>query len=263
MTTFRHAFSRFLTHDGFFLAGGLSFYFLICFIPLVFLMVSLTGFVLSHDAVTGQIQDTLTQVVPVYQEEITRTLLQIINTRGMSGALGTTILILFSTQLFAALRLVLNRVLEVRGHPLLHGMLFDAMMILVSGALFIANVGTTALMAWLKVIAVRQVEIPAYWMGRMSLAVGFVFATAMYFISYAFIPYRTVTLRAALAGALVASILLTLAKSLLRVYVVNIGLYNEIYGPLGVLMAFIMFVYYAAIVFVFGAEVAGTLDTDD
>jgi membrane protein len=263
MSTLRHIFSRFMAHDGFFLAGGLSFYFLVCFVPFVFLMVSLTGFVLSPAAVTGQIQDTLGQVVPVHQDEITRTLLQIINTRRMSGFLGTTILILFSSQLFAALRLVLNRVLDVRGHPLLHGMLFDGLMILASGALFIANVGTTAFVAWLKVVAVRQVHIPAYWMGWMSVALGFVFATATYLVSYAFIPYRRVNLRAALAGALVAGSLLTMAKSLLRVYVTQVGLYDEIYGPLGVLMAFVMFVYYAAVVLVVGAEVVATVDPSD
>ena len=57
-----------------------------------------------------------------------------------------------------------------------------------------------------------------------------------------------------------ASSLLTLAKSLLRMYVTNVGLYDEIYGPLGVLMAFIMFVYYAAVVLVVGAEVVATVD---
>ena len=53
------------------------------------------------------------------------------------------------------------------------------------------------------------------------------------------------------------------AKHVLRLYVVRLGLYDEIFGPLGVLMAFIMFVYYSAIVFVFGAEVVGALDPGD
>jgi YihY family inner membrane protein len=260
MRALRRIFSGFLDHEGFFLAGGLAFYFLICFIPFLFLVVSSTGYILSPDAVTGQIREALAQIVPVYQEEITRTLLRIIDTRRHSGAVGTIILLLFSTQLFATFRVVLNRVLGGKGHPLWHGMLFDVGMVLLLSLFFVANVGTTAVVAWVKLMAARQMDIPAYWMGRMSIALGLALAVAMYFVVYRFFAYRAVTSRAALAGALVASVLWEVAKHFFRIYVVSLGLYDEIYGPLGVLMAFIMFVYYSAIVFVFGAEVVAVID---
>jgi len=259
MRTLRRIFADFLADEGFFLAGGLSFYFLICFLPLLFLLVSLTGFVLSPAAVTGQIREALAQAVPVHQDEITRTLLRIIETRRQFGVVGTLILILFSTQLFAAFRVVLNRVLAARGQPLLHGILFDTFMILLISLLFVANVATTAVLAWVRLMAARQVEIPSYWMGRVSIVLGFTIATVMYLVSYRFFPNCKVRTRAALAGALVASVLWEIAKNILRLYVLEFGLYDEIYGPLGVLMAFIMFVYYSAIVFVFGAEVVGAL----
>lgn len=259
MSSIRRIFAGFLANEGFFLAGGLSFYFLVCFLPLLFLIISLTGFVLQPETVTGQLRDFLAQSVPIYQDEITRTLLKIIETRRQFGVVGTTILVLFSTQLFAALRVVLNRIFSLHGHPLLHGMLFDALMILLVGVLFVANVATTAVVAWLKLLATRQVDIPAFLSGRLSIILGFVFATAMFFIPYRFFPNQRISTRAALSGALVASALWELAKHLLRVYVLRFGLYHEIYGPLGVLMAFIMFVYYSAIVFVFSAEVVAAL----
>jgi membrane protein len=263
MRALRNVLSSFLDHEGFFLAGGLAFYFLICFIPFLFLMVSSTGFILSPETVTGQIKDGLSQNVPVYQEEITRFLLRVIETRRHSGVVGTIILLLFSTQLFATFRVVLNRVLGVKGHPLWHGMLFDMAMVLLISLFFIANVGTTAVVAWVKLMAARQIDIPAHWMGRMSIALGFAFAVAMYFVIYRFFAYRAVASQAALVGAIVASVLWELAKHFLRVYVVSLGLYDEIYGPLGVLMAFIMFIYYSAIVFVFGAEVVAMMDPGD
>jgi uncharacterized BrkB/YihY/UPF0761 family membrane protein len=39
-----------------------------------------------------------------------------------------------------------------------------------------------------------------------------------------------------------------------------VGLYDQIYGPLGVLVAFVMFVYYSAVVFVLGAAYVAVLD---
>jgi len=261
MRAFRQACRGFARNQGFFLAAGLAFYFMVCFIPLLFLVASITGFVLSPATVTGQIRDALANTVPVYQHEITRTLLRIIETRRTSGLLATTILVLFATQLFGALRIVLNRVLGVRGQPLLHGFLFDFAMVLVVALLVVGNVGTTAVLAWLKLVAAQQITMPPHWMGRISIALGFVFSTTMYFVIYRFFPHRPVLLRAALGGALVATALWEVARHLLRLYVVNLGLYDQIYGPLGVLMAFVVFVYYSAIVFVFGAEMVATLDT--
>jgi uncharacterized BrkB/YihY/UPF0761 family membrane protein len=40
-----------------------------------------------------------------------------------------------------------------------------------------------------------------------------------------------------------------------------VSLYNEIYGPLAVLVAFAMFVYYSAVVFVFSAAFVAALDS--
>jgi uncharacterized BrkB/YihY/UPF0761 family membrane protein len=36
--------------------------------------------------------------------------------------------------------------------------------------------------------------------------------------------------------------------------------YDQIYGPFGVLVAFVMFAYYTSIVFVFGAAYVASLD---
>jgi len=256
----RQAFSGFFTHQGFFLAAGLSFYFLICLVPLLFLVVSLAGFVLSGEAATRRVLDQLSQIVPIYQKEITRTLNRIVATRQLSGLLGTLILILFSTQLFAALRLVLSRILGVRGRRFWRGMLFDIGMIFVIGVLFFATIAATAVFAWFKAFVFTPAGIPAYWLDWMSVGLSLVFSTAMYFVIYRFFPHRKIFWGAALAGAFVVSVLWEVAKHLLRLYIAQFGLYDQIYGPLGVLMAFIMFVYYSAVVFVLGAELVAALE---
>jgi len=256
----RAAFAGFFAHQGFFLSAGLSFYFLICLVPLLFLVVSLAGFVLSSESATRQVLSQLGQIVPVYQREITRSLHRIVQTRGVSGLVGTLILILFSTQLFAALRLVLNRILGVRGRSFLGGMLFDIGMILVIGVLFLATVAATTVFAWFKTFVFTPVGVPVYWMEWMAVGLGVVFSTAMYFVIYRFFPNRRVFWGAALAGALLTSLLWEVAKQLLRLYIAEFGLYDQIYGPLGILVAFIMFVYYSAVAFVLGAEFVAALE---
>ncbi|MBI3625443.1 MAG: YihY/virulence factor BrkB family protein [Candidatus Rokubacteria bacterium] len=258
---FRNSFSGFFTHQGFFLAAGLSFYVLMCLVPLLFLIVSLAGFILSSETATRQVINQLMPIIPVYQQELHRALLRIVATRKVSGILGTVILILFSTQLFSATRIVLDRILGVkRGRGYFRGMLFDIFWIFVIGILFLAALAVTDLFAWFKVFVFRPAEMPAEYIRYMSIGLGVTLATAMFYLLYRHLPNRRIPAGAALAGALLASVLWEAAKQLFRFYIVNVGVYDQIYGPLGVLVAFVMFVYYSAIVFILGAEYVGALE---
>jgi membrane protein len=57
-----------------------------------------------------------------------------------------------------------------------------------------------------------------------------------------------------------ASVLWEVAKRLFRLYVRNVAVYGQIYGPFGVLIAFVMFVYYTCVVFVLGACYVASVD---
>lgn len=258
---FRNAFSGFFSHQGFFLAAGLSFYVLICLIPFLFLLVSFAGFVLSGETASRQVISQLTPVVPVYQYELNRAFLRIVATRKVSGVLGTVILVLFSTQLFAATRTVLDRIFGVRrGRGYLRGMLFDVFWIFLFWILFLAALAVTDVFAWFRVFVFRPAQMPPEWIQYMSIGLGVTLATVMFYLLYRHLPNRRIPPGAALAGALLASVLWEAAKQLFRLYIVKVGVYDQIYGPLGVLVAFVMFVYYTAIVFVLGAEYVGALE---
>ena len=257
---FRLALRGFVAHQGFFLAAGLAFFFLICLIPLLFLVVSAAGFVLSSETAAGRVIAQLTQIIPVYQREITRALLRIVATRRLSGILGTGILILFSTQLFAAVRLVLNRVLGIRGRGFWYGMAVDVVLIVLITPLFLATVAVTDLFVWFKAAVSGPIRIPRLLLELMGIGLGLIFSTAMFFFFYRFVPRLPVSFRAALAGAVLASFLWEVAKQLFRLYIVHVGVYDQIYGPLGVLVALVMFVYYSAIAFVLGAEFVRALE---
>ena len=258
---FRNSFSGFFSHQGFFLAAGLSFYVLICLIPFLFLIVSVLGFVYSSESASRQVINQLTPILPVYRQELTRAFLRIVATRNLSGILGTVILILFSTQLFAATRVVLDRILGVkRGRSYLKGMLVDILWIFVIGILFLAALAVTDLFAWFKVFVFVPAQMPPEWIRYMSIGLGVTLATAMFYLLYRHLPNRRIPPGAALAGAFLASVLWEAAKQLFRLYILRLGVYDQIYGPLGALVALVMFVYYSAIVFILGAEYVGALE---
>jgi len=261
IVAFWRAVRGFYNHRGFFLAAGLSFYFLICLMPLLLLFVSVMGFVLTSEAATQVVLGQLSQVVPVYQTELQELLERIIATRKLSGVLGTLILLLFSTQLFASLRMVTNDIFTVRrGRGLFRGMLWDLLMVFVMGGLFLGSIVITDLFFWLRTFVLTPAQMPPHWIQWAFMAMGLGFGMALFFVTYRYFPNRKVNVKAALAGAALGSALWEVAKQVFRWYIVTMGVYDQIYGPLGVLVALSMFVYYSGLVIILGAEYTAALE---
>ena len=258
----RGAVSRFIAADGFFMSAGLAFFFLVCLIPLLLLGVSLVGFVLSGEEAARHVVNQLAQQFPVYQAQITRVLLRIVETRTASGLLGTGALVVLSTPLLSASRLILHRLLGVKSDGgVLRNLVRDSWMaLLLSFLLF-----TVSTMTWLyhafRVLAVHSLPVAPRWFELAALPLSLMLSTVMFYCAYRYVPRRQVRVLPALAGAILASVLWEIAKQLFRLYIQRVSLYNEIYGPLSVLIAFAMFVYYSAIVFVFSGAFVAALDS--
>lgn len=256
----RQALTGFGAHQGFFLAAGLSFYSLICVVPLLFLVVSLAGFILSKESASKYIIGQLTQIVPVYQAEISQFFSMLVQTRRLSGVLGTLILLVFSSQLFASIRLVLNQVLEVRGRRFWRGMLFDVLMIFLISIFFFATTSLTALYSWVRTARMVPSGIPSWLWEWGGMGLAFLLSVGMFFLLYRFVSNRWISTGTALVGALAAGLLWEVARQLFRIYILTVGVYDKIYGPLGILMAMVMFVYYSALVFILGAELVRAVE---
>ncbi len=257
----RGAASRFYANDGFFLAAGLAFVFLICVIPAALLGVSVLGFVLSTEQAAEEVVGQLARNFPVYRVEISLGLLRIVNTRKVSGLVGTAVLLFFSTSLFGATRLVMHRMLGVRGvrNPF-RNLMVDVAMALLLGPLLLVAAAVTWSVQWFERFVVAPGLPAGGWAEGVSLGLSLGLSAAMFYLGYRYVPAPRVRPGAALAGAVLASLLWEGAKQLFGLYVGRFGLYDQIYGPLGVLVAFVMFVYYSAVVFVFGAACVAALD---
>jgi membrane protein len=255
----RLAAANFRAHQGLFLASGLAFTLVTCLIPVLFFVVSLAGFVLSRKAAAEVVLAQLSDLVPVYKQELHEILAQIIRRRSLSGILGTAVLLIFASQLFATVRLVLNEVFGFTGgFGFVRGVIKDLLLLFLMGVLFLASIVITDIVGWVKIILMVPV-MPGEWIQSLFILLAIGFNTALFFIAYRYFPHRRVPAGAALAGALLASLLWEAAKQLFRWYILSIGAYDKIYGPLGALVALSMFAYYSGAVFVLGAEFTAAL----
>ncbi len=258
----RGAFSRFLAADGFFLSAGLAFFFLVTLIPLVLIGVSMVGFVLSSRQAEEVVIGQLARNFPVYKREIALTLRRIVETRRVSGALGMVTLLFFATPLFSASRLVLDRIIGVRGGgSFLRRVFVDMGLVLALCVLLFLATVVTWIYQWLLVFVLQPAGMPTDWMNAASTALSVAFAVGLFYLAYRYVPHHRIRPRAAFIGALSGALLWEVAKQLFRLYIRGVGVYDQIYGTLGVLVACVMFVYYSAIVFTFGGAYAAALDS--
>lgn len=263
LTALPRAIASFFRHRGLFLAAGLSFYFLVGMIPLILLFASVAGFLYSGETATDALIAQLSGQVPVYQREITQLVHRIVTARGGSGLAGAGALYLLSTQLFSALRIVMDVVFGVkRGRGFVHGLLWDVLMMLFLGALLVGNITVHAAFLWVKLSVFTAVIVPPAWFRGVFFLLAVSFNVALLYAIYRSFPSRSVDHRAALRGALVAGVLWELAKALFRNYVLTVGTIDVVYGPIAFFVAVSVFAYWSGIVTILGAEVANALDPE-
>ena len=260
MRTLRTAVANFRAHRGFFHAAGLAFSFLTCLVPILFFIVALAGFVLSRKTASELVLNQLAEIMPVYKGELHEALGQIIRRRSLSGLLGTAVLLLFASQLFASLRLVLNDIFGFsRGPGLLREIGKDLVLLFAMGVLFLGSILVFDLFAWIRILVLTPGQLPAEWIRSLSLALAVGFSTTLFFVMYRYFPHQRVPAGAAFAGSLLAALLWEVAKQAFRWYILRVGVYDTIYGPLGALVGLGMFAYYSGIVFILGAEFTAAL----
>jgi membrane protein len=138
------------------------------------------------------------------------------------------------------------------------GVLKDVFLLFLMGVLFLASIGVTDVVRWVKIFLMLPM-LPGEWVPWVFILLGVGFNTALFFIAYRYFPHRRVPVGAALPGAILASLLWEAAKQVFRWYILSVGTYDRIYGPLGALVGLSMFAYYSGAVFVLGAEYTAAL----
>ncbi|HEY7529753.1 MAG TPA: YihY/virulence factor BrkB family protein [Gemmatimonadota bacterium] len=250
----------------FFLSSGITFNVLICIVPLLLLAISILGYVVASSREAYQSTLAMVQgVLPISGEEVRNLLLSLVPERGRLGVVGLLALVWASTRLFGSLRTVLFVVFELddaHRMSILRGKLHDAQMVVVVGLVFIVSMALTALVRWVGQLAVplfgRPVGELPFWSFVAGVALTFAITVVMFYILYRYLPGRLVDRRTATVAAAISGILFEAAKYLFVEIVAGIADF-AIYGQFSTLILLLAWVYYSAVVFILGGEIAWLL----
>jgi len=253
-----------------FLAGGIAFNILLAAIPFFLLLVTgLTYFLpeITQLSPLVTIHEFIDRLLPV-QSAIAGTwthemIDDVVNTRGSVTIWSALLFAWLSTRLFGSLRTALADVFDIENErSIIRGKIFDFQITAVSTVLFVAStvissylaLATTRGLGVLKEFGVRQDLMTdlEYWIGR---TLAFLFITLMFFALYKYLPIRKVRARTALLAATFSGVLFELAKNIFRLVIEGLNPQSIYTGAIAALVIIVVWVYYAALIFLIGGEV--------
>jgi membrane protein len=244
------------------LGAALAYYTVLSLAPLVVVVIAVIGLVYGADAARGDIVRQIQDMVGRDGAAAIQTVIANAN-QPKSGILATLLglvtLFLGASGVFVELRDSLNKIWEVPPHPdggiwrTVRERFLSFGMVLAIGFLLLVSLVLSAAIAAASTFLNGLMPIPAWVLHAVNSVLSLVVFTGMFAMIYRFLPDTNITWRDTLLGAAFTSVLFTVGKLGIGLYLGKAGVASA-YGAAGSLVIVLVWVYYSAQVFFFGAE---------
>ena len=256
------AFAEWLDDKAMRLGAALAYYTVFSISPLLLIMISIAGLVFGKEAARGQVMSELQNLLGGDAAQAMEAM--ILNARRpatgiLSAVVGVLVLLLGASGVFGQLQEALNTAWKVepkrrRGIVgLIRDRFLSFTMVLGVGFLLLVSLVLTA---WISA-GTRYVGgfVPAlaYVTETLYLLLSFCVITILFAMIYKFLPETEIEWRDVWVGAAITSLLFTVGKFAIGFYLGRSGIASA-YGAAGSLVVLLVWVYYSAQIFLFGAE---------
>lgn len=259
------SFAQWNKHNAPRLGASLAFYSLLSLAPLLLVVVSIVGLVFGHSAAERDtVQQVQSLVGPAAGKAVSAFLQGSRNTtHGIIATVIGLITLLFSASgVLIELRDALNTIWEVEtpsstGFGMITDFikqrLFSFAIVLSIGFLLIVSLVISTWISALGALSASVVPWQAALMHVVNSLISFVVVTGLFAAIYKIMPDVRVEWRDVILGGAVTSLLFTLGKLILAIYLGRAS-YASTYGAAASIVVLIAWVYYSAQIFFLGAE---------
>jgi len=254
--------------DVFFMAGAVAFNMLIATIPLLLLGVGLTGFVLSSQ-VADPVGATVALVVSVLPPgtgfDVAALVRGVVSAalekRTGFTALGALFFVWLATRVVSTVRIVLREIFDIgQDRGIVGGKLFDMQVVVVGVLLLTLNLGVTVSFEAARDLGVSLLGLGDAIVSLTERVTGFLISLgsiwARFFVVYRYLPVRRIPWRTAIVAASFSAVLHETLKFGFSWYVTEVADYSTTWGNLATVAVLFFWIYYEAVVFILGGEVA-------
>ena len=264
MTTLKELAREYWANRPMELAAALSYYTLLSLAPLVLMTVAVAGLVFERATVERRIVTEMGLLIGSEGSEVVQTVLRHARdpAKGtLSVVIGTAVLLLGATTVFAQLQSSLNRIWKVEESS--HGSagmlwlfvkerLLSLAMVLAVGFLLLVSLVISAAVAAIGE-ALGGVSNAGIVLEALNLLVSLIVVTVLFATIFKVLPDAPVAWRDVWVGAVTTSVLFTVGKSLIGLYLGRTSIGSP-YGAAGSLVVMTVWVFYASMIVFLGAE---------
>jgi membrane protein len=259
----RRAVEEYSEDHGSQLAASIAYHVLFSVFPLAIVLAALSGIVVRTTGVQADVIDAVVRNVPlsVDGEHRLRALLEgVTGSYSAVGLVAIAGLVWAASGMMAAIRAALNEAWDVEAkRPFVRGKLVDVGLVFVFGVGAFVSIAVTVGVRAVSAAGGSLVGIDpgaggVAWLLGVLFPLAFAFAAV--YLLYRLIPAVPVAASPTWQVALGVAVVFVVFENLFALYVQGFANYNAVYGSLGAVIAFMLFVYLSASIFLLGAEVA-------
>ncbi len=247
------------------MAAAIAYHVLFSVIPIVALLIATFGFMIRVPQIQQRVLEGVLANVPIKAGLVIDSLRAVSNASAPLTILGIIGLLWPALGLFGTIRDSLNLAWGIRrGRSLVRQHLLDLAAVVGLGLLIAISISGTIALHSLRNASVIVTGGHSATVDLMWRAAAFAFPALISFVAllflYRYVPNVRHGFRDVWPGALVATLLFELAKHGFTWYVANWSQVELLYGALGTVMLFLLWVYLSAMILLIGAEMSSVCE---
>ena len=261
-TILRQTFSNWNEHEAPRQGAALAFYTILSLAPLVILVTAMLALIFGHTTAETELLSQVEGLVGHQGSDAVKAVIEQAQ-KPSSGALasvfGLLTLLFGASGVFIELRSALDTIWDVRsaddrGIWAMGQERFASFgMVLTVGFLLLVSLLISAGLAALGKFYGRFLPIPEHALSAINIVVSLVSIAALFALIFKYVPRATIPWRECYIGATITAVLFTIGKFAIGLYLGKATI-GSAYGAAGSLVVVIIWVYYSAMIFLFGAE---------
>jgi membrane protein len=263
----RRAVTGFLNHEALQTAGSMAYFAVLSIFQFLVLGVVVGSYVIGEGEARQFVIDNVSAGSPIDGETVGGIIDSVIESRGAMSIISIGFLVWSALGIFSALSTGISRVFEnAPKRPFIQDKLIGLLLMGLTGLLAVASLVIGIITGILQEAATELVaDLPgggtAVWLIGLLAPLLLIFLA--FWVIYKVVPNRPVGWREVLPGAIVAALLWTVLRFGFTWYATSVANYESAFGPISTGITLLVFLYFASVIVLLGAEFARASALDD
>jgi membrane protein len=258
----RQTIQSFLDDNAVRMAAALAFYTMFSIVPALLMALNIAGFVIGNSRAETELMARFRYVVNPESAEYVLSLLNSLSSQLQERNLSIIAIlgaIITATGVFVELQSSLNEIWGLAHRrrsgfmSVLRARVVSFVCVVGIGVLILVAVVSNTVFSMVSSFFENRHWVPSWIMASSRAITQFGMIPVLLVLAYRLIPDRDIAWTDVLLGSIVASFLFALGKKVFAMYIGS-SILRSIYGAAGSLFLLLVWVYYSAYVFYFGAE---------